>query len=166
MNAGSVTIPEGQNKPYVMVGLGTGMAPLRAMVQDRYNYVKNQGGTDNAPMALFFGNRHKKTEFLYGDEMQHYIDSGVLTNFYGAWSRDQKEKVYVHHLMKKEEELIYDYLVKQGGYYYLCGPNGPVAECREALVNAFVNVGKHSPEEADKMVTDMQMTGRYNLDTW
>jgi len=35
MNAGASTIPEGQKKPYVMVGLGTGIAPLRAMVQDR-----------------------------------------------------------------------------------------------------------------------------------
>jgi len=68
MNAGASTIPEGQKKPYVMVGLGTGIAPLRAMVQDRYYGKKN--GEECGPMALFFGNRHKKTEFLYGNEFE------------------------------------------------------------------------------------------------
>lgn len=105
MNAGSVTIPEGQTKPYIMVGLGTGMAPLRAMIQDRA--VAKTNGEECGPMALFFGNRNAKNEFLYKDEIEGYVKDGV-TDFFGAWSRDQKEKIYVHHLMKKQEnkELI------------------------------------------------------------
>jgi len=35
MNAGSMFIPEKPNKPCLMVGLGTGIAPFRAMIQER-----------------------------------------------------------------------------------------------------------------------------------
>jgi len=90
MNAGGICIPDGQEKPYVMVGLGTGIAPFRAMIQDR-QHAKNQG-EKTGPMALFFGNRHKKTEFLYGEEFENEFKS-ILTNTFYAWSRDQKEKV-------------------------------------------------------------------------
>jgi len=62
MNAGGITIPDTANVPYVMVGLGTGIAPFRAMVQDRWQSKKE--GEKTGPMALFFGNRHEKTEFL------------------------------------------------------------------------------------------------------
>jgi len=41
----------------------------------------------------------------------------VLTDLHCAWSRDQKEKIYVHHLMIQNTALLYDYLVKQEGYY-------------------------------------------------
>lgn len=148
-----------------MVGLGTGIAPLRAMVQDRA--VAKANGEKCGQMALFFGNRNKKNEFLYENEFNKQEKDGVM-DFYGAWSRDQPEKIQVHHLMHKKEnqELIQDLLHKQGGQQQLCGPNGPVAECRDALVDAYVNVGGHSREEADQMITKMQIEGRYNLDTW
>jgi len=74
-----------------MVGLGTGIAPFRAMVQDRYQSKKE--GAKTGPMALFFGNRHEKTEFLYGEEFRHMMDEGIVTHFSGAWSRDQKQKI-------------------------------------------------------------------------
>lgn len=67
MNAGSVCIPPNQDKPYVMVGMGTGLAPLRAFIQERA--VAKANGETCGPMALFFGNRNKKNEYLYGEEL-------------------------------------------------------------------------------------------------
>lgn len=62
MHAGGITIPNGQEKPYVMVALGTGIAPMRAMVQER-GLAKSQG-EKCGPMSMFFGNRHYETEFF------------------------------------------------------------------------------------------------------
>jgi len=64
-------------------------------------------------------------------------------------------------------EIIYDYLGKKNGYFYLCGPAGNVPPAvRKAVVNAFVKCGGHSEEEADKIITQMQIEGRYNVEAW
>jgi len=41
-----------------------------------------------------------------------------------------------------------------------------VKDCRDALKNAFIKEGKMSPEEAENYLVNMQIQGRYNLDTW
>jgi len=73
-----------------MVGLGTGIAPFRAMIQDRYNAKENK--EEVGKMALFFGNRNKKNEFLYQSDFEGKYSSVITDSFY-AWSRDQKEKI-------------------------------------------------------------------------
>ncbi|MCQ8763010.1 hypothetical protein, partial [Escherichia coli] len=56
-----------------------------------------QRAADEAPGKnwLFFGNPHFTEDFLYQVEWQRYVKDGVLTRIDLAWSRDQKEKVYV-----------------------------------------------------------------------
>jgi len=57
--------------------------------------------------------------------------------------------------------------VKENGVFYLCGPAGGMpAQMRKAVVEAFVTAGGHSFEEADRMVRDMQISGRYNVEVW
>ncbi len=64
-------------------------------------------------------------------------------------------------------EIVYDYLVKKGGYFYLCGPAGNVPPAvRKSVCNAFVKCGGISAEAADQMVTQMQIEGRYNVEAW
>ena len=37
---------------------------------------------------------------------------------------------------------------------------------KQAVIDAFVEAGGHSQAEATKMVTDMQINGRYNVEVW
>lgn len=167
MNAAGINWPDTHAFPCVMVGLGTGIAPLRAMIEDRYMAQKRAEPTGD--MVLFFGARHKRTDFTYGDELEDYHSSGkgVLTNVITAFSRDQKDKIYVQHRIKENPEMIYDMLFKKKGYFYLCGPAGNVpSSVRQGVVDAAVSVGGHTPEEADKLVTQMQIEGRYNVEAW
>lgn len=167
MNAAGITIPDDHAPPYFMVGLGTGLAPLRAMIQDRE--MARIRGEPAGPMALFFGARHKRTDYTYGDELEEYHSNGkgVLTVLSNAFSRDQEHKIYVQNRIAEHPEVVYDYLVKQKGYFYLCGPAGNVPPAvRKAVCDAIVSVGGHKPEEADQMVTQMQIEGRYNIEAW
>jgi len=95
MNAAGITIPDTHSLPCVMVGLGTGIAPFRAMVEDRE--VARIRGETVGPMALFFGARYRRTDFTYGDEFEDYHSSGkgILTLLSTAFSRDQEHKIYV-----------------------------------------------------------------------
>ncbi|XP_064607290.1 pyruvate:ferredoxin oxidoreductase-like [Liolophura sinensis] len=167
INAAGITIPDSHKPPFVMVGLGTGLAPFRAFIEERE--VCRTRGEDVGEMALFFGARHKRTDYTYGDELEEYHSNGkgVLTVLSNAFSRDQAHKIYVQNRIQEHPEIIYDYLMKKKGYFYLCGPAGNVPPAvRQAVVDAFVKVGGHKPEEADKMVTDMQIEGRYNVEAW
>jgi len=167
VNAAGITIPDTHRPPIIMVGLGTGLAPFRAFIEDRE--VARIRGEEIGPMALFFGARYRATDFTYGSELEDYHSSGkgVLTNLVTAFSRDQKHKIYVQNRIAENPQLVYDYLVKEKGYFYLCGPAGNVPPAvRQAVCDAIVLCGGHTAEEADKMVTEMQIEGRYNVEAW
>jgi sulfite reductase alpha subunit-like flavoprotein len=167
MNAAGITIPDTEALPCVMVGLGTGIAPFRAMVEERE--VARTRCEPTGPMALFFGARYRATDYTYGDEFEEYHSNGkgVLTHLSLAFSRDQEHKIYVQNRIDEHPEVIYDMLGKKNGYFYLCGPAGNVPpSVRKAVCNAFVKCGGHTPEEADKIVTQMQIEGRYNVEAW
>ena len=167
MNAAGITIPDHHALPCVMVGLGTGIAPFRAMVEDRE--VAKSRGEEIGPMALFFGARYKRTDYTYGDEFDEYHSGGkgIIKTLSLAFSRDQDHKIYVQHRIQENPEMIYEYLGKQKGYFYLCGPAGNVPpSVRKAVCHAFVKCGGHTEEEADKIVTQMQIDGRYNVEAW
>ncbi len=167
MNAAGINIPDNNEPPYIMVALGTGIAPMRAMVEDRE--VAKSRGEKVGPMALFFGARHRRTDYTYGDEFEEYHSNGngVIKTLSLAFSRDQEHKIYVQHRIAENPEVIYDYLGRQKGYFYLCGPAGNVPpSVRKAVVDSFISQGGHSPEEAEHMVTQMQIEGRYNVEAW
>ena len=44
---------------------------------------------------LFFGEVHEESTFFYKDEWFDYMKQGHLTKLTTAFSRDQKEKIYV-----------------------------------------------------------------------
>lgn len=167
INAAGITVPDNHAAPRVMVGLGTGIAPFRSMVQDRE--VARLRGETVGPMALFFGARFRRTDYTYGDEFEEYHSNGkgVLTVLSTAFSRDQKHKIYVQDRISEYPEIIYDYLGRRKGYFYLCGPAGNVPpSVRKAVVQSFVKCGGHTPEEAEQIVTKMQIEGRYNVEAW
>ena len=58
-------LPEDHKTPIVMSGLGTGMAPFRAFIQERV--FQAQQGVDIGEMVLYFGSRSSKQEYLYGE---------------------------------------------------------------------------------------------------
>lgn len=167
MNAAGINYPQSTKPPIVMVGLGTGLAPFRAMIEDRE--VARVRGEEVGPMALFFGARHKRTDYTYGDELEAYHNGGkgIIKLLSCAFSRDQEKKIYVQHRIQENPELVYDLLGRKGGYFYLCGPAGNVPpSVRKAVVEAFIKCGGHKPEEAEKIVTQMQIDGRYNIEAW
>ena len=167
INAAGITIPDNHRPPIIMVGLGTGLAPFRAFIEDRE--VARIRGENIGPMALIFGARKKATDYTYGDELEGYHSGGkgVLSELITAFSRDQAHKIYVQNRIQENPQLVYDYLVKEKGYFYLCGPAGNVPPAvRKAVCDAIVKCGDFTDEQADKYVTDMQIEGRYNVEAW
>jgi len=109
----SFRLPKGTD-PIIMVGPGTGFAPMRALIQER---VSTRATGQN---VLFFGCRRSNEDFIYADEINEWEKGGVVT-VYKAFSREQKEKVYVQHLISKQKEMISSLLGSQNATLYICG---------------------------------------------
>jgi len=160
----AVTLPEKHTTPMVMVALGTGIAPMRAFIEERAAAKKD--GEECGPMALFFGARNRQ-EYSYEAEFDQYQKDGVLNHIQLALSREQKEKIYVTHRLQQNKELVYDLIHQKEGNLYLCGPGGNVPpQVRQAVIDAIKDVGGHSAEYAEKYVQEMQINGRYNVEAW
>ena len=87
-----------------MVGPGTGIAPFRAFLEERS--ARGQG----KELALL-RRPARAFDFLDRDEMEEgYRQSGCLTRLDLAFSRDQKEKIYVQHRMKENAREIWKWL--------------------------------------------------------
>jgi len=160
----AVTMPETHKTPILMVALGTGIAPMRAFIEERA--AAKRDGEECAEMALFFGARNRQ-EYSYEAEFDEYQKEGVLEHIHLALSREQKEKIYVTHRLQQQKELVFDLIHEKNGNLYLCGPGGNVPpQVRKAVVDSIRDCGKKSQEYAEKYVEEMQINGRYNVEAW
>lgn len=73
-----------------MVGPGTGMAPFRNYIYERYE--KQDSNPEN--LVLFYGCRNREKDFLCQEEFDYFREKGILT-LVTAFSRDGPNKVYV-----------------------------------------------------------------------
>ncbi|MGE0214434.1 diflavin oxidoreductase [Mycolicibacterium sp.] len=146
--------------PIVMVGPGTGIAPFRAFLQER----QATGATGRS--WLFFGDRHRATDFLYRDELEAFRDAGVLTRLDTAFSRDQAVKDYVQHHMLAHAGELYGWL-QDGAYLYVCGDAEHMAkDVHRALHEVVATAGGLDAERAHAYVNDLVTSHRYLRDVY
>ncbi|KAJ2756828.1 sulfite reductase [NADPH] flavoprotein component [Coemansia pectinata] len=157
-------LPPIDSQPVIMAGLGTGMAPFRAFIEERA--VRKMQGANVGPMTLYFGSRHRAMEYLYGEELEAYHADGLLTNLRLAFSRDQKEKVYIQHRMRDDSELLASQMLAQDGCFYLCGPTWPAGDVKDAMVGAFTTIGGVKPSDANKVIETLKESERYILEVY
>lgn len=159
MTNGTFNFPE-PTTPMVMAGLGTGIAPFRAFAQERA--WEQARGTETGDMWLFYGCRYKAKDFMFGPELEKFAADGVITEMHSAFSRDQKEKIYVQHRIKQNSKRIYEDLVEKKGYFYLCGQAGQTEmDIKNSIYESFAEHGNMSMEEAKAEFDKMGEEGRY-----
>jgi len=153
-------LPENGGVPVIMVGPGTGIAPFRAFLEDR----KATGASGKN--WLFFGNPYRKTDFLYEDELNGYVKDGTLARLELAWSRDQKQKVYVQNLMTEQGAELWSWL-QEGAAFYVCGDASRMAkDVDQALHDVIAEHGCLSTEDAAAYVAQMKKDKRYLRDVY
>ncbi|MES2431050.1 MAG: flavodoxin domain-containing protein [Bacteroidota bacterium] len=148
------------DKDIIMVGPGTGIAAFRSFLAER----DATGATGRS--WLFFGEQHFASDFLYQTEMQNWNETGVLTKINVAFSRDQKEKIYVQHRMLEHGESLYEWITG-GASFYICGKKDPMSvDVENALLHIIEQYGKKTIEEAKKYLEQMKEEGRYEKDVY
>ncbi len=153
-------LPEDPDRAIIMIGPGTGVAPFRAFVEHRQ--ALGHGGRN----WLFFGEQHRRTDFLYQLEWQRHLKSGALHRLSVAFSRDQAEKCYVQHRLLEQAGDVHAWL-EEGAGVYVCGSGqGMAADVHEALVRVLTGQGGLNREAAEGRLDEMAAQGRYQKDVY
>jgi sulfite reductase (NADPH) flavoprotein alpha-component len=118
------------------------------------------------PLLYYFGSRHRSEEYLYGEEIEAYITSSIITHAGLAFSRDTKKKVYIQHKMKDDAQMLVKMLKRDKGVFYLCGPTWPVPDVYEALVGALVEHEGATSEDAGNYLEGLKEEERYVLEVY
>lgn len=146
--------------PIVMIGPGTGIAPFRAFLQER------QATAASGRSWLFFGDRRRATDFLYGEEIEAFQRGGTLTRLDLAFSRDTDTKLYVQQRMRESAAELFDWL-QDGAHLYVCGDAERMARDVDAALHEIVACcGGLDAEGAHAYVNDLVRSHRYLRDVY
>ena len=148
------------DRDVIMIGPGTGIAPFRSFLAHR-----DAAGAEGRNW-LFFGDQHFVTDFLYQTELQNWVETGVLNKLNVAFSRDQKEKVYVQHKMLRHGKELYEWLVN-GASLYVCGAKEPMSvDVEDTLMQIVQKFGDKTIEQSVQFVEQLKDESRYLKDVY
>ncbi|TQV96081.1 sulfite reductase flavoprotein alpha-component [Cordyceps javanica] len=147
-------------RPLIAMATGTGVAPVRSLIHERLTHGGDgsSSGGGIGPMLLFFGNRNRAADYFYqaewaalggetaratcstGEEAGEpaTVEDGRRLTVFPAFSRDQREKVYVQDLLRREAAALAA-LIPQRPIFAVCGGSSRMAEaCRSAVWDPFL----------------------------
>lgn len=126
------------NKTMMLIGAGSGIAPLRSLIEEQLNQT-DKGRHTNRDIYFFYGAR-SETDLLYKDEFfklskrhPHFHYYPVLSRPPNGWSG---AKGYVQDLLKLHINSICQI---ENVEFYLCGPNNMMSATINLLKTKNVN---------------------------
>ncbi len=153
-------LPEDGNRPIVMIGAGTGVAPYRAFIEERIE-------TGAAGKSwLVFGERNYTNDFLYQLEWQEHLEAGALSRIDVAFSRDQPEKIYVQQRLWEARADLLKW-VDDGAHIYVCGDEkGMARDVDTTLARILADAARGDDEAGRAKLKELTKAGRYQRDVY
>ncbi|EKM53089.1 uncharacterized protein PHACADRAFT_259251 [Phanerochaete carnosa HHB-10118-sp] len=164
LKKGIIVLPPDKATPVICIGPGTGIAPMRALIEERVA----RGAKAN---TLYQGCRsatkdqHYRTEFaaLAGDGDKHL-------EYRVACSRDGPpgvKRMYVQDLIAADAERIWELVGVQGAHVYISGSSNKMpAGVKAAVQGALEQYGQKTEAEAKEFVANMEREGKLIEDCW
>lgn len=137
------------NIPLILIGNGTGIAGLRALMKARIV----EGSVRN---WLIFGERNVAYDRFYGDELEQWRARGQLERIDLVFSRDQPERRYVQHRVRECADEVRQW-VSEGAAIYVCGSLQGMAPAVDAALSEVLG--------ADTL-QELAIAGRYRRDVY
>ncbi|KAF5329710.1 hypothetical protein D9619_009156 [Psilocybe cf. subviscida] len=162
LRKGLLRLPHNADTPVICVGPGTGVAPMRAVIEQRL--------ADGAKSdVLYFGCRSAGKDQHFAVEWQKYAESGHL-QYRVACSRDGPEgvpRIYVQDLIREDAAQIWDLIGVRKGWVLISGSSNKMPQAvREALSFAVESAGKYPEAQAKKYIHAMETEGRLIEECW
>lgn len=153
----SIRLPEDHTAPIVMIGVGTGISPFHAFVQERALVGKNAG------KALLIAAVRRPEDFPYRD---HFADwqARKLVQVKSVFTRGETASNIYNEIIDNAETITT--LIEMGGYLYLSGSRAIItASVAPALREVFKSQYEIDDSQAGKMIKSLKSQGRLMLDT-
>ena len=159
-------LPADPKAPVIMSGLGTGLAPFKAIVEEKL--WQKQQGMEIGDIFLYLGSRHCRQEYLYGEIWEAYKDAGIITHIGAAFSRDQSQKIYIQDRIRENLDDLKVAMIDQKGSFFLCGPTWPVPDITSALEDIISADAKERNVKVDlnEAIEELKETSRYILEVY
>ena len=165
-------------RPVILIGPGTGVAPIRSLIWERLEWAQEHHDFQHSPLSvpigesiLFFGCRSKDSDDFFANEWED-LKAKIPLQVFKAYSRDQRQKIYVQDLIRQQAPLVTRVLREQNGLVYICGSSGKMPQAvREALIHAFETDSVAGLPGLDRAAAEAYMAaiekeGRYKQETW
>jgi sulfite reductase alpha subunit-like flavoprotein len=152
--------PEDPDRPMIMIGPGTGLAPFLGFLDER------RARGHRGPNWLLFGEQHRSTDFYYEQELTALHDDGLLTRLDLAFSRDQRAKVYVQDRLWEHGRQVWAWL-EDGAQVYVCGDATRMARDVDRTLRAIIaHHGGLNESDAAIWLKQLAADNRYARDVY
>jgi sulfite reductase alpha subunit-like flavoprotein len=154
------------NDDLFLIATGTGIAPLRSLLWERYYETLNNPNKSRS--ILFYGCRNKDKDYLYSQDYEIFKNNKNMNfSIFTAFSRDQPDKIYVQHLIKDNPKLIGELLFESKCKIFLVGNSKVLPKSIEkSFVKVILEYKNCSEEDSVKYFNYIKKIGRYIVETW
>ncbi|CAK3933249.1 cytochrome P450 [Lecanosticta acicola] len=141
--------------PLIMMAAGTGIAPMRAFLQERAAIAK-AGGRKLGPAILYFGCRHETRDYIYKDELQEWEKMGIV-QVKTAFSKMGDRSRYVPDVIWEDRAGEVANLFQNGGKIFLCGSAAKLGKsCANVCKKIYSEKTGKSEEEAESWLQSVR----------
>ncbi|NXJ59212.1 MTRR reductase, partial [Rostratula benghalensis] len=164
-------LPADPSVPLMMVGPGTGISPFIGFLQHRQKLRKEHTDWEFGETWLFFGCRHQDRDYLF-KQLRCFLENGTLTHLKVCFSRDSSTAEvappkYVQDVIRFYAKEVARILLKEGGYFYVCGDKKHMADgVSDAVVDIISMEMQVDRLEAMKILAMLREAKRYLQDVW
>nr|BAJ96920.1 predicted protein [Hordeum vulgare subsp. vulgare] len=158
-------LPGSPTVPIILVGAGTGIAPLRGFIQERAIQIQN--GRTVGDTLLFFGCPGPDDGFLYKEELDAWEKIGavkVRTAFFRVQGAEAK---YVQDRLWIDRKEVMD-LMNKDARIYVCGEATKMAPAvRSTFIKIYQEQSKCTDEEGEEWMNNLErLSVRYVSDVF
>jgi sulfite reductase (NADPH) flavoprotein alpha-component len=135
--------------PLILIGNGTGIAGLRALLKARIANARHRNW-------LIFGERNEACDRFYGEQLEGWRDAGQIERIDWVFSRDQPERRYVQDRIRECADDIRRW-VSEGAAIYVCGSLQGMAPGVDAALSEVLSAA---------LLESLATAGRYRRDVY
>lgn len=137
------------DRPLMLIGNGTGLAGLRALLKARIE-------RGHARNWLLFGERQEAHDFHCRGDIEQWQRQRMIERVDLAWSRDGNQRVYVQDRLREASDALRQW-VDEGAAIYVCGSLAGMAPGVDAVLRETLG---------DAAVENLREQGRYRRDVY
>ncbi len=156
--------PEDPSVPMILIGPGTGFAPLRGFLQERSR--QKAQGQDVARSLLFFGCRHPDHDWICREDMEGWQAEGVAELHLAFSAVPSHPWRFVQDALWAEQERVWAAL-QAGASVFLCGDGKHMAPAvRDTLIRIQMQQAGDEHAQGSEWLNTLIEDGRFHQDVF